>query len=83
MIESERSDQARSRLTAHGIRWDPDTGTITCPTGMDAARAEAIWDQVRSEMDNWVLDVIDETRQGKPAEEGAERTAGHEWGQPL
>ncbi|MET9497468.1 hypothetical protein [Streptomyces sp. NPDC006552] len=83
MIESERSDQARTRLGSHGMQRDPDTGTVTCPAGMDTARAEALWDQVKTEMDNWVLDLIDDVRQGKPTAPDAERTAGHTWVRPL
>lgn len=83
MIESEHSDQARTRLAAHGLQWDPDTGEITCPAGMEPAQAEAIWDHVRTESDNWVLDLIDAVRQGKPVEQGAERTTGHTWVRAL
>ncbi|WP_055530300.1 hypothetical protein [Streptomyces graminilatus] len=83
MIESERSDQARTRLVAHGIRWDPDTGEVTCPAGMHADQATAIWDQVRTDMDTLVLDLIDDVRQGKPAAHNAERTDGHTWVRPL
>ena len=78
-IEAEHTQHALSYLTSKGLNWNPDTGAITCPSEMDAARAAAIWDQA----DNRVLNIIDEIREGKPTEEGAERTAGHEWVNPF
>jgi hypothetical protein len=82
-IEAEHTQQARSYLTAQGLRWDPDTGAVTCPSTMDADQAAAVWDRARDQADNRVLDIIEEIRQGKPAEEGAERTAAHEWVSPF
>ncbi|MFB7738241.1 hypothetical protein ACFC08_28410 [Streptomyces sp. NPDC056112] len=82
-IEAEHTRHALSYLTAQGLSWNPDTGTITCPSGMDAAQAAAVWDRARDQADNRVLDIIDEIRQGKPIQEDAERTAGHEWVSPF
>jgi hypothetical protein len=36
-----------------------------------------MWDHTGSHMDNWVLNVIDETYRGKPAVEGAELGRSH------
>lgn len=83
MIEAEHTDQARARLGAHGIEWAPETGEVSCPVGMDAARARHLWDQIRWEADGRVLDLIDDIREGQPADADSERTAGHEWVQPL
>jgi hypothetical protein len=81
-IESEHSDRARTVLAGQGIDWNSDTGTITCPTGMDAERAAAAWEGARDEANERVLDLIEETRQGLPGADG-ERTAGDAWVLPL
>lgn len=77
-IEAEHTDHARAWLTAQGVLWNPETGTVTCPAGMDTAQAAALWDRARDEADTYVLDLIDEIRRGKPGDDG-ERTDGYAW----
>jgi hypothetical protein len=58
------------------VQWDPDTGEVRCPAGTTEEQAEKLWDQVRAEMGEWLLDVMEEGRQGRPTAD-AKRTAGH------
>ncbi|MFB8031752.1 hypothetical protein ACFC5Z_02100 [Streptomyces sp. NPDC056004] len=77
-IEAEHTDDARAWLTAQGVRWDPDTGMVTCPAGMDTVQAAVLWDRARDEADTCVLDLIEEIRRGRPGDDG-ERTDGCAW----
>lgn len=81
-IEGEHTTQARAVLLAQGVRWDPDTGVVICPPGMDATQVAAVWERAREEADESVLGLIEEVRQGKPGDDG-ERTAGDIWVRPV
>ncbi|TSB31884.1 hypothetical protein [Streptomyces benahoarensis] len=81
-IEAEHSDHARAVLAGQGIEWNPDTGSIACPAGMEADQVAAAWESARDKGNERVLDLIEEIRRGMPGAEGG-RTAGDAWVLPL
>lgn len=81
-IEAEHSDHARAVLGRRGIDWNPDTGAISSPVGMDTAFVAAAWEAARGAANDRVLDLVEEIRRGLP-DATAGRTAGDAWILPL
>lgn len=58
-------DRAAEQLAEHGIRWDQSTDQVTLPAGMDDDTAQRLWDEVGDGCEPWLIDLVDEVREGR------------------